>query len=76
MCFRIEILTLRNERLKYLFNSEREQLEKSFEDLKESVDERTYKYEVMIAFWLAVDLLKYEEAATMCDIDPVVISLV
>ena len=51
-------------------------MEKSFEDLKESVDERTYKYEVMIAFWLAVDLLKYEEAATMCDIDPVVISLV
>lgn len=70
---RIEMFTLRNPRLQYLFNSEINDLRKSFMDLKKSVDEKTYKYEVMIAFWLSIDLGKHEEAAAMCDVDDLVI---
>ena len=70
---RIEILTLRSQRLQHIFNSDLVGLQKSFIDLKNCVDERAYKYEIMIAFWLAIDLCKHEEAAAMCDIDPVVV---
>ena len=70
------MFTLRNRRLQYLFNSETNELKKSFLDLKKSVDDKTYKYEIMIAFWLAVDLLKNEEAATMIEIDPLVAEIV
>ena len=70
------MFTLRNRRLQYLFNSETNELKKSFLDLKKSVDDKTYKYEIMIAFWLAVDLLKNEEAATMIEIGPLVAEIV
>jgi len=68
----IEMFTLRNPRLQYLFNSEIDELKKSFLDLQKQTDERTYKYEVMIAFWLAIDLGKDQEARTMISIDPLV----
>ena len=66
------MFTLRNIRLQYLFNSESSELRKSFLDLAKQTDEKSYKYEVMIAFWLAVELGKDEEAKTMTEIDPMV----
>ena len=50
------MFTLRNPRLQYLFNSEIDELKKSFLDLQKQTDEKNYKYEVMIAFWLAIEL--------------------
>lgn len=70
------MFTLRNIRLQYLFNSESNELQKSFLDLAKQTDEKSYKYEVMIAFWLAVELGKDEEARTMLEIDPMVGSLI
>ena len=58
-----------NPRLQYLFNSEIEELKKSFLDLQKTTDERTYKYEVMLAFWLAIEKEKVEEARAMVEID-------
>ena len=70
--YRIEMFTLKNIRLQFLFNSEIDELEKSFLDLQKQVDEKRYKYEVMIAFWLSIELEKLEEAKAMASIDPVV----
>lgn len=69
---RIELFSLNNPRLQYLFNSEIDELKKSFLDLQKTVDERTYKYDVMIAFWLCVELEKVEEARAMVSIDPLI----
>lgn len=70
------MFTLRNPRLQYLFNSEIDELKKSFLDLQKQTDEKNYKYEVMLAFWLSVELLKDEEARTMVSIDPLVEQIV
>ena len=63
-------MTLQNPRLKLVFNSELRELKKTFMDLVEQVDARTYKYEIMLAFWLAIELDKVEEAQFFLDIDP------
>jgi hypothetical protein len=65
-----------NPRLQYIFNSEIEELKKSFLDLKKIVDERTYKYEVMLAFWLSIELEKVEEARVLVEIDPIIEQIV
>lgn len=65
-----------NPRLQYIFNSEIEELKKSFLDLKKMVDERTYKYEVMLAFWLSVELEKVEETRVLIEIDPIIEQIV
>ena len=40
------------------------------------VDERTYKYEVMLAFWLSVELEKVEETRVLIEIDPIIEQIV
>lgn len=70
------MFSLLNLRLQFLFNSEIDELKKSFLDLKKQTDERSYKYELMIAFWLSIELLKDEEARTMVSIDPLIEQLV
>lgn len=52
----INLFTLKNVRLQFIYNCELDDLEKSFEDLRKTVDEKEFKYEVMISFWLAVHL--------------------
>ena len=59
-----------NPRLQYLFNSEIEELKKSFQDLEKTSDERTYKYEVMLAFWLSIEMEKFEIAQVILELDP------
>jgi hypothetical protein len=58
----LNLFTLTNARLQYIFNSETDDLAKSFEDLKKIVDDRTFKYEAMISFWLATHMNKLPEA--------------
>ena len=51
-------------------------MKKSFLDLKKMVDERTYKYEAMLAFWLSVELEKVEETRVLIEIDPIIEQIV
>ena len=47
-------------------------MEKSFGDIKKVLDANTFKYEVLIAFWLAVHLGKFESVKLVYELDPVV----
>jgi hypothetical protein len=42
--------------LQHIYNEEKDDLEKSFGDIKKVLDVNTYKYEVLIAFWLTIHL--------------------
>jgi len=53
---------LKNQRLQHIYNEEKDDLEKSFADVKKVLDQRTFKYEVLIAFWLTIHLKKLEAA--------------
>lgn len=66
----INLFTLNNVRLQYIYNCELDDLKKSFEDLKKIVDEKAFKYEVMLSFWLAIHLEKIEEARCLFELDP------
>ena len=55
---RIDLFTLKNPRLQYLFNSEIDELKKSFLDLQKQTDDQNYKQELMITFFLAIDQKK------------------
>ena len=55
---RIDLFTLKNPRLQYLYNSEIDELKKSFLDLQKQTDEHNYQYELMLAFFLAIDQKK------------------
>lgn len=68
----INLFNLQNPRLQYIYNSETDELNKSFEDLKKCVDDRQYKYEAMIAFWLAVHMGRLPEARQMYNVDPLI----
>ena len=45
--FRIEHSTIKNPRLKHIFNSELEEMKTSFAELKKTVDDRAFKTEIM-----------------------------
>ena len=68
--YRIDLFNLKNPRLQFIFNNERDDLHKSFLDLKKQTDDKEFKYEVMIAFWLCVELGHVEEAACVVKMDP------
>jgi hypothetical protein len=68
----IGLLSLTNPRLQHIFNVELDDLIKSFEDLRHSVDERSFKYEVMLSFWLSIHLEKLAEAQELLLLDPLI----
>jgi hypothetical protein len=72
----LNLFTLKNVRLQYIYNCELDDLKKSFEDLRKTVDEKAFKYEVMISFWLAVHLLKLDEARCLYELDPLMAKVV
>jgi hypothetical protein len=45
-----------------IFTEDRDQLEKSFADLKKQQNNKHFKFEVLLAFWLCVHLEKLESA--------------
>ena len=63
------MFSLTNKRLQHIFNLELDDLIKSFEDLRKSVDARSFKYEVMISFWFAVHMDRFEAAKQLLDLD-------
>jgi hypothetical protein len=62
--------------LQHIYNEEKDDLEKSFADIKKVFDSRTFKYEVLIAFWLTIHLQKLETAKLVFDLDPIVAKVV
>jgi hypothetical protein len=53
---------LKNQRLQHIYNEEKDDLEKSFADVKKVIEDKVFKYEVLIAFWLCIHLKKLEAA--------------
>lgn len=66
------LFSIKNQRLQHIFNEEKDDLEKSFADIKKVFDDRTFKYEVLIAFWLCVHMQKLEAAKLVYDLDPII----
>ena len=53
-----------------VFNSELDELQKAFKDLAETLEPKMLKYEVMLAFWLSIEMEKVEIAQVILEIDP------
>ena len=58
--------------MQHIYNEEKDDLEKSFADIKKVFDHRTFKYEVLIAFWLTIHLQKLEASKLVYDLDPII----
>lgn len=67
---RIELVTLVNPRLQMVFNSQFDELQKAFKDLAETLEPKMFKYEVMLAFWLSIEMEKDDIAQMILEIDP------
>lgn len=65
----IALFNLKNVRLQFIFNLEIDDMVKSFQDLRESVDERSFRYECMLAFWLSIHLQLKEAAVAILQLD-------
>ena len=65
-----------NPRLQFVFNREVPDLEKSFLDLKKKENKKTLRCDVMIAFWLAIEMQFLEEAREILKIDEDLLSAV
>ena len=53
---------IKNQRLQHIYNEERDELEKNLVDVKKIFDTKTFKYEILIAFWLCIHLERLELA--------------
>ena len=53
---------IKNQRLQHIYNEEKDDLEKNLVDVKKIFDSRTFKYEVLISFWLCIHLERLELA--------------
>ena len=73
---RIELVTLVNPRLQMVFNSEFNELQKAFKDLAETLEPKMLKYEVMLAFWLSIEMEKDDIAQLLLEIDPLLARVV
>ena len=49
-----------------------EDLERNYSDAKKIFDNRTFKYELLISFWLAVHLEKLPYAQFICSLDTII----
>ena len=46
-------------------------MKKNFEDVQKIFDVRTFKYEVLVAFWLSIHLEKLEILKMVHELDPI-----
>ncbi len=69
---RLQLIDIQNTRLQHIYNDEMEELEKNFSDVKKIFDQRTFKYEVLIAFWLCIHLEKLELAQFIMTQDTII----
>ncbi len=58
--------------MQHIYNDEKEELEKNFSDVKKIFDQRTFKYEVLIAFWLCIHLERLELAQFIMTQDTII----
>lgn len=58
----LELFSIKNPRLQFIFNHATTDLEKALLDLKKEVEDTQFKYEVMIAFWFAIHTNELEIA--------------
>ena len=68
----LSLFSIKNPRLQHIFNEERDDLEKSFADIKKVYDPRLFKYEALISFWLAVHLQKLDFVQMMSKQDVII----
>lgn len=62
---------IKNVRLQHIYNNELDELKKNFEDVQKIFDVRTFKYEVLVAFWLSIHLEKLEILKMVHELDPI-----
>ena len=70
------LFSIKNQRLQHIYNEEKDDLEKSFGDIKKVHDENTYRYEVLLAFWLCIHLEKLDAAKLVYNLDDIIKSVV
>ena len=59
-------------RLQSLFKSDLTEMMRSLKELKQEVPDFQFKYEAMLAFWLAIDLEKSQEAVELYKMEPLI----
>ena len=65
-------MDIKNARLQHIYNSEMTELQKSMTDLKKVLESRPFKFELLIAFWVAVHLERLEFAIFLHEQDPLI----
>ena len=58
--FRLLLFDIKNQQLQHIYNEERDELEKSFQEARKILDTRNFKYCVLISFWLCIHLERLE----------------
>jgi hypothetical protein len=56
------LFDIKNPRLQQVYNDEKEDLHRGLLDLRRLAEPRSFKYEVLLAFWLAIHLEKLDLA--------------
>lgn len=62
---------IKNQRLQHIYNEEKDELEKNFMEVHKIFDSRTFKYEVLISFWLCIHMERLELAQLIHQQDPI-----
>jgi hypothetical protein len=66
------LFDIKNQRLQHIYNEERDELERSIFEIRKIYDSRTFKYEVLIAFWLCVHLERLDLAQLIHEQDSII----
>lgn len=66
------LFDVKNPRLQFIFNEEREEYEQAIEEARRLLDGRDFRYEVLLSFWLCIYLEKPFFAQMVFELDPVV----
>jgi hypothetical protein len=66
------LLDIKNPRLQHIYNNEIEDLKRSFIDCGKILEERTFKFELLICFWVSIHLKRMEAAQYIFDQDPLI----
>lgn len=59
----------------HIYSNEMEDLKSNLEECKRVMDIKTYKFELLLCFWAAVHLIKFEYAYIIAQEDPLIIKI-
>jgi len=68
----IDLFSIQNVRLQHIFNLEDEDMEKSFKDQAKQMEEKVFRYEVMLAFWFAIYVEAFGAANKLYGMDKII----